>query len=175
MKRIIDGKTYNTDTATLIHRWEGETFLPPSEEENDRPFEELYRTRHGQFFLKVNEADVSFDRDGYIDGAGWGQDIKPLTPAQAHSWLKTAGVTQEQIKQQFPHDPPDDLVAPESTESIVYLRLPDSLKRRLDTCAERKGQSLNTWVMRWLENAASVEEGGGGPAFNPGLTKAVDH
>ena len=39
-------------------------------------------------------------------------------------------------------------------------RIPNSLKRRVENCAETKGQSLNLWAMRWLEYAVAAEESG---------------
>jgi hypothetical protein len=59
MKRIIDGKAYNTDTATMIV-W--------TEDVN------LYQNRHGAFFL--------LGADEY--GAG----IRPLTDPEAQAWLE---------------------------------------------------------------------------------------
>jgi hypothetical protein len=48
MKRIIDGKIYNTETATLIA-----DISPRYESRNDFNWEDtkLYRTRKGQWFL----------------------------------------------------------------------------------------------------------------------------
>jgi hypothetical protein len=43
-KRIIDGKTYNTETATQLGDWDGAE-LPL--------VEALYQTRHGAFFRRL--------------------------------------------------------------------------------------------------------------------------
>jgi hypothetical protein len=63
-KRIIDGKTYNTETATEIAGWGGA----------DGPVERgyyLYQTRFGAFFLY-----------SYLDGANEDdyENIEPFTP-----------------------------------------------------------------------------------------------
>src|SRR5882762_7814995 len=71
-KRIIDGKTYNTETATQIAGWGG----------GDGPYEQgdyLYQTRFGAFF-----------RYSYVDGADENdyEKIEPLTPEEARAWLE---------------------------------------------------------------------------------------
>ena len=71
-KRIIDGKTYNTETATQI----------TGERSDDGPYERgsfLYQTRFGAFFAYE-----------YLDGSGEDdfERIEPLTPEQARTWLK---------------------------------------------------------------------------------------
>jgi hypothetical protein len=64
MKRIIDGKTYNTDTATKIAKF----YYSPDESID------LYQNRHGAFF--------EFWADYY------GPGIRPLTDAEALAWLE---------------------------------------------------------------------------------------
>ena len=157
VKQIIQGTTYNTSTATLVHK-----YVPPDQwdkKEEKSDFERLYRTRQGEFFLLINLLGyVLVPRDASTSHykERWVPQIKPLTSAQALTWLNEHGGTREQIKQQFPHGLPKGW----EPESTVYVRIPDSLKRRLETCAKSKGQSLNLWAMRWLEYAAAVEESG---------------
>jgi predicted HicB family RNase H-like nuclease len=64
MKRIIDGKTHNTDTATKIA-----DFWSSPDESVD-----LYQNRHGAFF--------EFGADYH------GPGIRPLTDAEAQAWLE---------------------------------------------------------------------------------------
>ena len=71
-KRIIDGKTYNTETATQISGWD----------DDDGPFTQgryLYQTRFGAFFLYT-----------YLEGAGEDdyERIEPFTPDKAREWLE---------------------------------------------------------------------------------------
>jgi len=64
MKRIIDGKTYNTDTATKIaYFWSSP----------DEP-RELYQNRHGAFF------EYGVDE--------FGEGIRPRTDPEAQAWLE---------------------------------------------------------------------------------------
>jgi hypothetical protein len=44
--------------------------------------------------------------------------------------------------------PPDDAAADEDLTSRITLRLPESLKARIETAAARQSVSVNTWLMR---------------------------
>ena len=72
-KRIIDGKTYNTETAYQLGGWTNS---------NEGPFEQgeyLYKNRHGAFFLYTflsGAEEHDYDR------------IYPLSPDEAHHWLE---------------------------------------------------------------------------------------
>ena len=135
-KRIIDGKTYNTETATEIAGWGG----------GDGPFERghyLYQTRFGAFFLY-----------SYLDGANEDdyENIEPFTPEQARQWLeKNQSFNPDLIEQLFGQMPEAG-----SGEIKFTLRLPESLRDRLAACAKAKEQSLNAWIVRCLESCAAA-------------------
>ncbi|MCH7914631.1 MAG: toxin-antitoxin system HicB family antitoxin [Deltaproteobacteria bacterium] len=171
MKRIINGKTFNSETATTVFRLEKKERGASRSEEIDGYLdsETLYRTRQGNFFLVDTEIKTNFDKEGFPLGAGPVKRLKPLTPEGALNWLRSHNVSEEQIRQQF-----GDHLKDMTEESTVYLRVPQSLKLRLEACANNKGQSLNTWVMRCLERAAWVEEEGGAPVIDPEPGKAED-
>ncbi len=171
MKRIINGKTFNSETATTVFRLEKKERGASRSEEIDGYLDSeiLYRTRQGYFFLVGTEIKTNFDKEGFPLGAGPGKRLKPLTPEGALNWLRSHHVSEEQIRQQF-----GDHLKEMTEESTVYLRVPQSLKLRLEACANNKGQSLNTWVMRCLERAAWVEEEGGAPVIDPEPGKAED-
>ena len=78
VKRIIDGQTYDTETATLVHNrtWAG-----------DLVYEGLYQTRHGAFFLWWYDDDVG--------------DIKPMSDEEAQKWLETHGDAVAALEQFF--------------------------------------------------------------------------
>ena len=172
VKRIINGKTFNSETATVIFRLEKQEkgVLRSEEIDGYTGSGTLYRTRQGYFFLVDTEIEAHFDKEGFPLGTGPVKRLKPLTSEGALSWLRSYNVSEEQIRQQF-----GDHLKDMTEESTVYLRVPQSLKLRLEACANNKGQSLNTWVMRCLERAAWVEEEGGAPAINPEPSKADDH
>jgi HicB family len=135
MKRIIDGKTYNTETATLVAK-------AHQHPEDDFHFNELYQTRHGAYFAYHGD----WSRDA--EGPGFA-DIMPLLPSEAQSWMERHAWA-ELIEEHFGEQPEAG-----EAESRYTLRMPDSLKKRLDAIAAAKKQSLNAWIVRCLETCAA--------------------
>jgi hypothetical protein len=146
MKRIVDGVTYNTDTATRLAR---------TEWEDDNRYEptygwdcvgELYQTRGGAFFVLVTKTKAADARDPDDEGKQR-VECSPLTAAEAQSWLCEGDV-------EVFHNPFED--PPEATGEVepgatIYLRVPSALKRAVDTAAEQAGVSVNVWAMRCVE------------------------
>ncbi len=103
MKRIVDGRMYNSETADLVGSLSrGGT--------SDFQYERtgLYRTKRGQFFLAGEGGALSrwgrqapFDRNGLIGGEG----VLPLDPKDALDFAEKADVDAELIAVYF-----DDLV-----------------------------------------------------------------
>lgn len=133
-KRIIDGKTYNTETATQVA---GRT-------EDDEQFtyaNYLFQTRFGAFFQYTSLEGAAEDDH---------ERITPLTPDEARSWLeKNASWEPELIEKLFGEMPEAG-----SGEVKFTLRMPDSLRNRLAVKAEENKQSLNAWMVRCLEGCA---------------------
>jgi hypothetical protein len=134
-KRIIDGRTYNTETATQVAGW------TDTEEIFCSQGDYLYQTRHGAFF-----------RYTFLSGLDE-QDhdtIKPLTPDEARAWLeKNKSWDTDLIEKLFGEMPEAG-----SGEVKFTLRMPESLRTRLAEKAEAKKQSLNAWIVRCLESCA---------------------
>ena len=135
-KRIMDGKTYNTETATQLAGWD--------DDEDEVPFpggRYLYQTRFGAFFLYV------------WGGPEEGETIVPYTPEQAREWLeKYQSYRADLIESLFGEMPEAG-----SGESKFTLRMPDSLRERLAERAKANGQSLNAWIVRCLESCAASD------------------
>lgn len=84
MKAIIDGKRYDTDTATEIADYRN------TYDTGDFAWycETLYRTRRGNFFLAgVGNASSPYCKRVAQNEWGGGSAIKPLTPDEAREWL----------------------------------------------------------------------------------------
>lgn len=137
-KRIIDGKTYNTETATQI--------VGRDDDDDECPFISgayLYQTRFGAFFLY-----------SYVDGTGENdyQQIAPLTPEQTREWLeKNYSYRTDLIEMLFGEMPEAG-----SGEIKYTLRMPESLRDRLAARAKENNQSLNAWIVRCLESCAAA-------------------
>ncbi len=134
-KRIIDGKTYNTETATQL--------AGRDEDEGQYTYGDyLFQTRHGAFF-----------RYTYLDGAAEDdyEGITPLSPDEARKWLEEkVSWNPDLIETLFGEMPEAG-----SGEAKFTLRMPESLRARLAERADANKQSLNAWMVRCLENCAS--------------------
>ena len=134
VKRIIDGKTYNTETSTRVAGWD----------QDEGPYdtgEYLYRTRFGAFF-----------RYWFFEGSGEDdfERIEPLSHEEARTWLENkVSWNPNLIEAHFGKMPEAG-----SGEAKFTLRLPDTLRNRLVARAEENKQSLNAWIVRCLERCA---------------------
>lgn len=128
-KRIIDGRTYNTETAILLGSWEQKDGLYG---------EYLFKTRHGAYFL-------------YVDMMWEIPDLRimPQSPEEAENWTKahcSAEVRAAEFGEAEAGDP----------EARFTMRMPETLRRRIAAIAENNQQSLNAWVVQCLETAADA-------------------
>ena len=85
MKKIINGKRYDTETARLVHHYHnghhGDDFRNCAED--------LYRTRSGKYFLHGEGGPMSEYAEPCGDTSiGWGSAITPLSDNEAHAWLE---------------------------------------------------------------------------------------
>lgn len=138
VKRIINGKTYNTETATEIEG--SEDFSGGS---NSGDF--LFQTRFGAFFrLHYYERGDEYDHT----------TITPLTPDKAREWLEEKVSWQPELIEKLFGEMPEA----GSGEVKFTLRMPESLRDRISTHAEQNKQSLNAWMIRCLERCATDGE-----------------
>jgi hypothetical protein len=152
-KRIINGQTYNTDTATLIAQAEQDF---PGDSNTGQPDShaevKVYQTRGGAFFLHtVSENYFRKDRNG-----NWSPLLEnlfePMTREEVEEWVKKNGYLDYQIELLSPTigEPPEaaDEAVPASS---LYIRVPTSLKVRIEEAAEAEKLSVNAWAMRCME------------------------
>jgi hypothetical protein len=128
MKRIINGQTYNTDTATLVFSEEAP--------EPSMGWWALYQTRHGSFFKVV------VDHDG--ETTTW----TPLSDPEAQSLLERRA--NHHVEQYFGPMPEGG-----AAERRLTIRVPGNLADRMETAAKAKGISLNSYAMRCFERCAA--------------------
>lgn len=84
MKKIINGKRYNTETAIEIASY-GNSLGPGDFRHYD---ESLYKTKSGNWFLSGEGGPMTKYSQPCGDMTGGGSDIIPLTPAEAQEWLE---------------------------------------------------------------------------------------
>ena len=140
MKRIVNGVTYSTDTATMLARskWE---------DDGERVVGTLYQTRGGAFFV-----DEEITKTVWNEGEREHQEqtvnsFAPLSPEGAHKWLMEGDV--EVFRNPF-EDPPE-ATAEAEPGATIYIRVPASLKRSVDEAAKSEKLSGNVWAMRCVE------------------------
>ena len=153
-KRIINGQTYNTDTATLIARAEANFGDNPN---LDRPGEhaevKVYQTRGGAFFLHTFSQTPRKDANGN-ERLVEDNMFEPMTREDVEQWVENAGYLDYQIELLSPTigEPPEAVATAEAVPAAsLYIRVPTSLKVRIEEAAEADKLSVNAWAMRCME------------------------
>lgn len=93
MKKIIEGKTYNTETAQFLGDWQNLW-------EGDYHYcrEELYRTKKGTYFLYGEGGALSRYARCYGGSATGGEGFEILSEEEAREWAEKKLSTDEYIK-----------------------------------------------------------------------------
>lgn len=131
MKRIIDGKSYNTDTSVVVKSYEN-----PERDE----YWKLYQTRHGAFFIC-----------GSDEGTNFKQKLRPISDAEAQKLLEE--YANDLVEQYFGAMPEGG-----AAERRLTIRIPGILADRIETTAKDKGFSLNSVAMRCFEQYADAAD-----------------
>jgi hypothetical protein len=144
VKRIVDGVTYNTDTSTILARaeWEDDGRWGVAKQYEGT----LYQTRGGAFFLHISSTVERKNPDGEWEEKTK-DEFEPLTPEDANEWMQKGDT--EIIHNPF--DDPPEATAEAEPGATIYIRVPNSLKQRVDEAANKQGLSSNAWVMRCVE------------------------
>ena len=146
MKRIINGKTYNTDTAHAVAR--SEEFDPRDKSRVERT---LYVTRGGAFFRRQYTQDRYYDdenREWVTETANY---IEPMTRTAAEKWVYGEHDQVELVGSTFP-EPPEASEQDETEGVSMLVRMPASLKRTIEAQAKAASQSANAWAIRCFES-----------------------
>jgi hypothetical protein len=98
MKRVIDGKRYDTDTAQRIAG--AESSCNPGD---FRYWEEtLYRTKRGAYFIHGEGGAMSrWSRPVGSNGQTGGEGIEVLTEDEARQWCENRGIDADVIAEFF--------------------------------------------------------------------------
>ena len=93
MKKILNGKMYNTETANcLAEYWNGR-----SSRDFRHLSESLYRKKNGEFFLYGEGGPLTKYKEPYGDMWGDGNAITPLEADSAREWAEKYMSTDEYI------------------------------------------------------------------------------
>lgn len=128
MKRIIDGKTCNTDTATTVARYRYRDHNGSDTEAT------LYVTKGGDFFA-VHMWSVS----GVAKIKTY---IEALTREEVDKLAATENL-------EIINDKAFSRAGEKS--ATIYVRAPEPLKVKIDEAAKADGVSVNAWALRCFE------------------------
>lgn len=131
MKKIINNRKYDTDTATEVAEWESMSDV--------RDFayytETLYRKRTGEYFLfgKGNAASKYARSCGDNSWAG-GSAIIPLSYDSAREWAETH-LDADDYEREFGE------VSEDESTAVINAQVPASTKAALDRYCARVGRT----------------------------------
>lgn len=136
MKKIIDGKRYDTETATKVGEW----WNGCSRRDFNFVNEELYQKRTGEFFL-YGEGGPSSRYSKSIGNNTWSGDevIIPLTLEAAQKWAEKNldGDEYEKIFGEVEED---------GSRKVIALSLATSTVEKLRQQAVAKGKTMSGLV-----------------------------
>jgi predicted HicB family RNase H-like nuclease len=141
MKRVIEGKTYNTDTAIKVALYQYEDHDGYDTEAT------IYLTRGGAFFA-VHTWDVKVH-----DGFG-GLETKNKVYVEALSREEVDKLVETEnmeIVNEKALTLPPEAVSEAEAAATIYVRVPEALKARVDEAAEKANASINAWALRCFE------------------------
>lgn len=143
MKKIINGKRYDTETAKLIG---SDGYSNPSD--FDYWSEDLYQKKTGEFFL-YGEGGARTKYAQAIDSSSWcgGERIMPLSYDEAREWVEhhLDADTYEEV-----FGP----VAEDDSRKTVGFSLPVSIADTLKRMAAETGKTQSDIVAELIEQAA---------------------
>ena len=142
MKRVVDGLTYNTETSTVVAKYEYEDDAGYDTEAT------IYQTRGGAFFI-VHQWTVNEVPKVYFEASRRDQIMKLVERANNLTILN------EEIL-----EPPPEAAAEAAPAATLYIRLPAALKDRLEKLAMKESLSLNSWTIRCVERCAQIDKVG---------------
>ena len=163
IKQVIDGKTYNTETARCLATVElmGYRTDQRGRFTTNTPKKvgttSLYENRGGAYFLvRDYDPDVSPEPDLVGQFRIHDRGVIPLKRKEALGWAESKALDLDEMFGRVAE-------AGDQTGAIL-LRVPQTLKLAIEKSAAVAGVSTNTWLMRCAERAiASEREQKGNP------------
>lgn len=139
MKKIINGKRYDTDTAEFIGKWENIYNSADLQYE----CEELYRKKTGEFFM-YGEGGPASSYAVQTGTSSWSGSCKitPITEDEAKKW----------VEKNLDGDVYESLFEIEEEGNIAFsLLIPENLYNKLKDESEKTGESMKDIIVESLE------------------------
>ena len=135
MKRVVNGVSYNTETALRLG------FDPQA----DAGPTTLYQTKGGAFFLHFEMTTGVWNEVSQSNEIVNEPVFRPIGPDHAREWLLAKGV------EVFLNPFANDASGKREPGGTLAVRVPATLKRAVEQAAHDEGISGNAWTMRCLE------------------------
>jgi hypothetical protein len=152
MKRVIDGVAYNTLTSVKIATKEWEE-ADGNGRINNRTQQGIYQTRGGALFLTEEKMWETWNADEQAYDADSLADITPLTRDEAKGWMLSG---QHEVFDETIFGKAPEAVDEAEQAATVYLRIPKSLKDRMEAAAKVQNASVNAWLTRCAEGCLKL-------------------
>ena len=139
MKKIINGRRYDTDTAEFIGKWENIYNSADLQYE----CEELYRKKTGEFFM-YGEGGPASSFAVQTGTTSWSGSCKitPITEDEAKKW----------VEENLDGDTYENLFEIEEEDNIAFsLLIPENLYNKLKDESEKTGESMKDIIVESLE------------------------
>ena len=140
MKKIINGKLYDTETATEVAEWSDGAVS------DFRYIEEtLYRKRTGEYFLYGYGGPMSRYSERVGDAFGYGSEIVPLGYGEASAWGEEH-MDADEWQAEF--GPAED----SGSDAVVHIHatVSEAARQLLETEGKRTGESRSAVIERLL-------------------------
>ena len=148
MKKIINGKRYDTNTATECGRAYSNAAV------NDFSYweETLYQKRTGEFFLHGKGGPMTRYATQSGDNTwGWGEKIIPVSPVEARKWAEDH-LDADEYEELFGECAEDD------SKKVVTYSLPVSTIEKIKRLSAEHGVSLSDIVAKAVEALSEEPE-----------------
>lgn len=141
MKKIINGKRYDTETAEALGEWDNGHYGRDFE----RCSETLYRKKNGEFFLHGEGGALSRYAKYYGGNVSGGEQIIVMTYAEAQGWAEEH-LEADRYEAIFGEVSDDD------TDTVFAVRLPASTVEKVKRAAYDAGMTISAYVDRKLNS-----------------------
>ena len=142
MKKVINGKMYNTETADLLATWDNGRWG-----NFDVLEEKLFRKRNGEFFLYGYGGPKSVYAQP--DGDGWvssGHEIILLSEKEAREWAEEH-LNGDEYEEIF------GIVEEDESQATITISISANAMERGQRAAAKRGISLPALIEKLLQNA----------------------
>ena len=144
MRKIIDGRTYNTETSKLIGDWSNER----SNRDFSHCYQALYRNTKGAYFLHGYGGPMS----EYARHIG-GETINPMTAEDAQAWAEKH-LFAETVEAEFgaqEEAAPSDLTTRERVNMVIDSELMAKLRKYSSETGVPMSRIMDKAIIKFFE------------------------